>query len=75
MEFKLYQNHLVEMVHTGSYSHPQGLYNGLALDGKYITATDDCNQDNYKSSITSTEVLGNKIEAPTDDDCGQIIKF
>ena len=58
-----------------SYSHAQGLYGGLALDGKYITVRDECNQDYYKSRIKCTEILEGKIEAPANDDYRKIIKL
>eukprot|EP01083_Nonionella_stella_P210147 761079_1 len=44
-----------------SYSHAQGLYGGLALDGKVIGVRPDCNKTFYKQSIACTDILNGNI--------------
>eukprot|EP01084_Bolivina_argentea_P110985 198115_1 len=56
-----------------SYSHAQGLYGGLALDGKVIGVRPDCNKTFYKQSIACTDILNGNIDSPPNEDYDMII--
>ena len=57
-----------------SYSHAQGLYGGLALDGKVITVRPECNKKFYKRSVSCAQILGGNIEnIPNNEDYDMII--
>merc|ERR1719295_1209596 len=57
-----------------SYSHAQGLYGGLALDGKVISVRPDCNKAYYKKSVDVGDILkGNIEEVPSNESYDMII--
>eukprot|EP00483_Globobulimina_turgida_P000846 UN00847 len=57
-----------------SYSHAQGLYGGLALDGKVIAVRPDCNKSFYKKSVNCADILNGNIEQiPSNEDYDMII--
>ena len=57
-----------------SYSHAQGLYGGLALDGKVISVRPDCNKTFYKKSVTCADILNGNIEnIPKNEDYDMMI--
>merc|ERR1719242_927526 len=57
-----------------SYSHAQGLYGGLALDGKVISVRPDCNKAYYKRSVECVDILnGNIDELPHNESYDMII--
>merc|ERR1719242_2702367 len=57
-----------------SYSHAQGLYGGLALDGKVISVRPDCNKAYYKRSVECVDILnGNIDELPNNESYDMII--
>merc|ERR1719242_1975376 len=57
-----------------SYSHAQGLYGGLALDGKVISVRPDCNKAYYKRSVECADILnGNIDELPNNESYDMII--
>eukprot|EP01083_Nonionella_stella_P123095 370694_1 len=57
-----------------SYSHCQGLYGGLALEGKVITVRPDCNKAFYTRTIQCDEILNGEIEdIPSNEDYDMIV--
>ena len=57
-----------------SYSHAQGLYGGLALDGKVISVRNDCNRSFYKHSFECGDILNGKLdEIPANEDYDMIV--
>merc|ERR1712228_449859 len=57
-----------------SYSHAQGLYGGLALDGKVISVRNDCNRSFYKQSIECDVILNGQInDIPSNEDYDMIV--
>eukprot|EP00486_Rosalina_sp_Unknown_P007311 CAMPEP_0201572212 /NCGR_PEP_ID=MMETSP0190_2-20130828/15354_1 /ASSEMBLY_ACC=CAM_ASM_000263 /TAXON_ID=37353 /ORGANISM="Rosalina sp." /LENGTH=443 /DNA_ID=CAMNT_0047997691 /DNA_START=28 /DNA_END=1359 /DNA_ORIENTATION=+ len=58
-----------------SYSHAQGLYGGLALDGKVISVRPECNKKFYKRSVSCAQILGGNIDdgIPNNEDYDMII--
>eukprot|EP01084_Bolivina_argentea_P259330 437543_1 len=57
-----------------SYSHCQGLYGGLALDGKVIAVRPECNKAFYKRTVQCDEILnGNVEDVPSNEDYDMII--
>jgi len=56
-----------------SYSHAQGLYGGLALDGKVISVRPDCNATFYKKAVTCEEILSGAVEPPPNEDYETIV--
>eukprot|EP01083_Nonionella_stella_P084353 233479_1 len=57
-----------------SYSHCQGLYGGLALEGKAIAVRPDCNKAFYKRTVQCDEILNGKIEdIPSNEDYDKIV--
>ena len=57
-----------------SYSHAQGLYGGLALDGKVISVRPDCNKAYYKKSVECADILNGNIDTlPANESYDMII--
>lgn len=56
-----------------SYSHAQGIYGGLALDGKVISVRPDCNDKFYKKKVTCFEILTGIFEPPLNEDYDMIV--
>jgi len=57
-----------------SYSHAQGLYGGLALDGKVISVRPECNRTFYKRTVSVSEVLNGAVSAvPSNEDYDLLI--
>lgn len=56
-----------------SYSHAQGLYGGIAFDGKVISVRPDCNDTYYNRKVTCGEILTGEVEPPLNEDYDMIV--
>merc|ERR1711879_59288 len=59
-----------------TYSHAQGLFGGLALDGKVLSVRNGCNQAFYGKAVECNEILSGKISNfPKNKDYNAIIRL
>merc|ERR1712038_2191575 len=59
-----------------TYSHSQGLFGGLALDGKVLSVRNGCNQAFYGKAVECNEILSGKISNfPKNKDYDAIIRL
>jgi len=59
-----------------SYSHSQGLYGGISLDGQVISVRNDCNTKFYHKELTNCDILNGKYDEhdlPLNEDYDMIV--